>query len=301
MKNYCFSSDGAEYHIVSDNQAILVNFSSSRDQFKVPINVFSPDNKKYKIIGVSRYYKLFAQETKIINIIDFDEPSEIKEVPTSLINNCKTAFHIPASAKRIKNDCKPCFYNLNIVSNKENKFISLINHPKIIINNFPLELLCQCIKRKLCIRETIQIIGFMAFYDSNLISIVFPPSVEIICNNAFEYCKNLRSIIFNGNSKLRSIGISAFGHTSIGSVEIPNRTVKIGICAFYKCFDLLSLSIPKNSKLKIIENLTFSFSKIKSIEIPSSVEEIGEKAFYLSALTFISFPDDSKFCFFLLK
>jgi hypothetical protein len=70
----------------------------------------------------------------------------------------------------------------------------------------------------------IKTIGWSAFgyYYRNLKSICIPCSVNIIENDAFRHCCNLRSVTFEEGSILLKIGDSAFRNTAITSITIPD-------------------------------------------------------------------------------
>jgi hypothetical protein len=115
----------------------------------------------------------------------------------------------------------------------------------------------------------------------SLESIVFSKSVTIIEDEAFQWCINLRSVIFPNDSQLREIRYYAFrGCESLQSIAIPDSVTHIERQAFYDCTNLEAVLFTDQSCLQEIGEAAFSccFS-LQSITIPKSVTEIGYNAF----------------------
>ena len=64
--------------------------------------------------------------------------------------------------------------------------------------------------RTAVLNERLKIIGLETFHSSKLKRIIIPKSVEEIQDNAFEYCKNLKEVVFEAGSALKKIGDCAF-------------------------------------------------------------------------------------------
>jgi predicted Kef-type K+ transport protein len=148
-------------------------------------------------------------------------------------------------------------------------------------------------------------IGYTAFAEKNLISVVIPNSVTHIDERAFRNNK-LTSVII-GNS-VTEIERYAFAGNQLTNVIIPNSvtvideafvknkltSVTIGnsVTGFWAAFafnQLTSVTIP-NSVI-IIGNLSFAFNKLTSVTIGNSVTEIGGWAFSYNQLTSVTIPD----------
>jgi hypothetical protein len=148
----------------------------------------------------------------------------------------------------------------------------------------------------------VTIIGYKAFYDNDLTSIVIPASVEEIGDSAFRsgllsnievedgnsYFKSIDGILFNIDETKLLIYPPAKTNTSY---EIPASVEKIGIWAFASS-SLETITFESGSQLKIIGYSSFRDTSITSIVIPASVEKIGDWAFYragsLETITFKS-------------
>ena len=107
------------------------------------------------------------------------------------------------------------------------------------------------------IPDGVTVIGPDAFSDDNTVErIVFPASVREIDARSCCECPNLREIVFNEHSDLRTIGAFAFSGCSV----------------------LKDISFPQGLDL-IDESAFFGCKGFKNIIIPQSVSEIGRSAF----------------------
>lgn len=91
--------------------------------------------------------------------------------------------------------------------------------------------------------------------------------------------KNLKSVTFAEDSKLKEIGESAFESAYIEYIKIPRSVEKIGKNTFNNCKNLSSIKFTDDSNLKIIGDNAFKGTNIESIEIPRSVTIILDFAF----------------------
>ena len=96
-------------------------------------------------------------------------------------------------------------------------------------------------------------IGYEAFVNMPIKSIVIPDGIKTIGESAFSSCVSLKSI------------------------EIPDSVETIEKYAFSCCLGLESITI--GSGIKVLEEDVFGGANIKSILIPSNVETIGMNAF----------------------
>lgn len=87
-------------------------------------------------------------------------------------------------------------------------------------------------------------IGARAFEYNDAVQVVFiPESVSLIRTNAFNYCRNLKMIVFEGDG-IENISEFAFkGCTGISNLTLPNSVRFIGKCAFSDC-NLTHVKIP---------------------------------------------------------
>lgn len=107
--------------------------------------------------------------------------------------------------------------------------------------------------------------------------IKIPDGVRIVDVGVFEYCEQLREVVFPNS--LDMILTGAFnGCTSLESLKLPDDLTFINTCAFQDCKALKSVKLPEY--LKCIKLGTFRGCKsLKEIVIPASVTNIEAGAF----------------------
>jgi hypothetical protein len=128
---------------------------------------------------------------------------------------------------------------------------------------------------------------------SNIKSIVFPSSIEILSAECFLRCPTLAHIYFEGDSHLRVIGERAFyGCLSLPSVVLPRTLRTLSVESFCNCASLTSVLLESGSCLASIEADAFSNCQgLREIRLPASVEWIDGSAFTGSPMTKISLAD----------
>lgn len=285
--------DNIEYEISNSNFVVLKKIGKSCDHFIVPSDILHKNGSKYKVIGISQYFKTLKDGQ--IDVISFDKSTEIQIIPTNFIFSCSSSFYMPPNAKKVIKAHSKKINSPKILFDGKNEFISVISD-FFIMNNHPLELVCQeFLRTRLIIRETMRIVAIKSFYSNNNIkSVIFPSSVEIIGAMSFYQCKNLINITFKGNSKLRRIEGSAFSGTSLFKISLPASLEEVLYDAFGDCQNLTSINLHKDSKLKSITNNVFDLKNIESFDFPASIELIGRDVFAACKISSISFPIDSR-------
>ena len=147
--------------------------------------------------------------------------------------------------------------------------------------------------------ESCTYIGYYAFANSGLRSIVISKGVKNIEYGAFRSCYNLSQVGFNKG--LETIGWEAFSGSGITELVLPTTLRKIGgnafsncgslskidfaegldtICshAFSGCYKLKNLRMP--TSLSIIEDYAFNgCSGLTEVHVPSMITHIGDYAF----------------------
>ena len=77
------------------------------------------------------------------------------------------------------------------------------------------------------LNEGLKTIGSETFRSSKIKRIVISKSVTKIDKCAFENCKNLKEVVFEGGSKLEKIGFSCFKNSGIEAITLPKSLREI--------------------------------------------------------------------------
>lgn len=116
-----------------------------------------------------------------------------------------------------------------------------------------------------------------------------------ICDNAFEFCSSLESVVFP--KTLKSIGNEVFSNClALNSVRFNSENFEsIGDGAFLYCVSLEKAELPVG--ISRIGAHTFEGSALKRIDLPETVTSVGENAFaFCDNLTRIDvYADDCEF------
>ena len=127
----------------------------------------------------------------------------------------------------------------------------------------------------------------------SLTQVILPDSLLIIGDNAFYGCTNLRTVIFNDESQLKTIGSRSFMGCKLTAIKIPDSVTTISFEAFAVCDNLQEVIFGENSQLNEICRAAFMYcEKLISITIPKSVKMINNEAFlHCTELSSVVFAD----------
>ncbi len=110
----------------------------------------------------------------------------------------------------------------------------------------------------------------------DIVSVDVGQDIEMIENNSFSHCENLRKVLFQDG--VTSIGGSAFFNcSSLEEINLGSVT-SIGYSAFSNCSSLEEINL--NSVTSIGDRAFYGCSRLTSVTIPNSVTSIGYETFY---------------------
>ena len=126
-------------------------------------------------------------------------------------------------------------------------------------------------------------IGQRAFANSNIETIIVPPSVVRISSSAFSECENLEKVTFLGELKKVSDGMFD-GCKNLKVIDFPFETESIGMYSFRGCKSLKFLNLPNS--IKEIGSYAFKDSGIEGLScsydtIIRPMAFIGTNIFYI--------------------
>ena len=128
--------------------------------------------------------------------------------------------------------------------------------------------------------NTLTTMSESSFYGCTaLTSIQLPDSLISTGNNVFGSCKNLKTVTFGENSKLKDVDYGAFMNcTSLTSINLPSSVQLISMYAFKNCISLSNIKIP-DSVTSILKGAFQNCTSLTSINIPSSITTMGTAVF----------------------
>ncbi|MBR1988642.1 MAG: leucine-rich repeat protein [Clostridia bacterium] len=111
-------------------------------------------------------------------------------------------------------------------------------------------------------------------YCVSLVSVTIPASIKTIGENAFYFCTNLKSVIFEENSQLESIGDNAFEEcSSLTEINLPEGLKSLDAVVFRACTSLKSIVIPEGVTF-VGANIFQNCTALEEISIPSTLSII---------------------------
>lgn len=128
-------------------------------------------------------------------------------------------------------------------------------------------------------------------YNSKVVSVDMPDTVNVIAGGAFMYNKALTTVRLSNS--LSEIGGSAFeGCINLSTIQLPATLTKIGMRAFAECTSLKQIKIPKS--VTEWNSDSFVFSGLETIELEDGLTVLGETAFGGTKIKSIEIPGSVK-------
>lgn len=209
---------------------------------------------------------------------------------TTLEGNLTSAFYasgkeifatvyIPSTVKKIDT---AAFYSgcvERFVVDENNAYFSsdesgvLFNKDKTVLHRVPNELRAE----SFTVPQGVTEIFNKAFANCSYTSVELPDSLKTIDEQAFVFCRKLKSIDIP-DSVTTVAGNAFFYCTTIESVRLSSNLTTLGNGAFSECYKLKKIVIPEG--IKILEKYTFENDQaLEEVYLPSTLTEIRSGVF----------------------
>ena len=121
-------------------------------------------------------------------------------------------------------------------------------------------------------------IGAGSFYNTKIDRMVIPKGVAEIREWTFSWCRNLKEVVLEEGSRLKTVGDYAFFQCNdLSKINLPGGVTSIGNAALSGCLSLRNILLPDG--LESIGAKCFACSGLEEIVFPASVKEIGPALF----------------------
>lgn len=265
-----FLSNDSYGVLFNKDKTELIRFPVASDMEKYEI----PDTVKY-IFGENGYdfYGAFSNYGDTYNLKSVVIPESVESIGGAAFWESRGLTDIKTGSN-IKHLGSYAFGNTGYwldESNWENGVLYL--------DNYLIDSKEEKCPSRLEIKNGTALIGGSAFHNNRSIeNVIIPDSVKIICESAFFWCENLKTVDLGAGVEI--IEDSAFcGCESLRSTDIPDSVKYLGENSFTGCRGMISLSIGKG--VTEIPQECFSFCEnLKTLSFTSNVRKIGYNAFF---------------------
>lgn len=140
-------------------------------------------------------------------------------------------------------------------------------------------------KKYIVPQGTLKITSNQFMGRADLEEIIIPKSVRVICGGAFYLCKNLKTVVFEDNSRLEEISSYAFQNChKLEIINIPDGVKRIRSHAFWACPMLSNINIPQS--VEMIDVSVFYTTQIRKVILPKSCKYQGVRHGFPHEMTF---------------
>ena len=214
-----------------------------------------------------------------LEYVYFEEPSNLTKLPQYLFDKCEMLkrIEIPDSVTTIENNCFSNTKSLEYVKLPSNLSVlggGVFSETSPTINITFGEGSQYVFDKDLFLITSYDKKSLVQFLSDSITDVIIPSETLYILQSAFKLKTQLKTIIFDENSKLERIETSAFDYcTGLTTIyHLPETITSIGTYSFCACYCLQEISLPN---IEIIPDSAFhscislskvSFNKIQIIE-----------------------------------
>jgi hypothetical protein len=240
-----------------------------------------------------------GEEVVIDNIEVFAVPSYVSAETTDLedvyFNSGKTFVEFNSPLKSAKASIWQNGRKIFDCAVKVNGRVAEIEYKNLIFTEEDREIEIEKMKNKhFIVPNGVKEIGYNAFYNLNVSSVILSNTVNKIDNYAFASCYNLQKIDIPVSVK--TLGEGAFNATGLIEINIPNSITEIQPYVFQSCYNLKSVTF--SNYLTKIGEYAFSYcDNLNNIICNAKLApEISQTSFYyVASLGTLTYPAGSDY------
>ena len=285
--------DGLYYSLGTSSATVLADQSSGKTVYSAYTSVTIPASVTYEAttypvttIGTSAFESMSNLESVVL-------PSSITAINTDAFYGCTKLSHVNLH-EGIETISLRAFYNCKLTEVTIPSTVTSIGNgafkgnPIVSITWLPAECSTGSDSDAPFYSTSSQVTSFtfgenvvtVPWYIcknmSQLDTVVLPPSVRALGQNAFQYCTSLKYINLPVTQKTLPISFLE-GCSALDSIHLPATLTTISTDAFYGCTKLSKVNIDEG--LETIGTRAFYNCKLTEVTIPSTVTTIGNGAF----------------------
>lgn len=137
--------------------------------------------------------------------------------------------------------------------------------------------------KKVVLPDTIQILPYNAFLNSESLEEVDISHIVIVDDGAFYGCTNLKTVVMS--ERLVSIGYNAFCETGLEEVTLPASVQTVDPLSFSNCKSLKKFTVPEDSEALLRFGIMAGSFAVEEIELLSDKIELGDGALEIGSET----------------
>lgn len=259
--NYALRSDTRKATIIENNNIEVSNVTIGQY-----VNI---DNVDYQIVAIVD--EAFKGAENLVHI-DLSAATSLNTIGKSVFADCTNLEEVKLPSHTTKIVDK-MFYNC--------RSLSEIDIPNSI-TQIGTNAFAECINlNSVSLPSNIAELGEKAFYNSGIISITLPKSINTIGNSVFSKSTSLQTVIFEKEMNLTVLPEKTFqGCSELKNISFPASLRTIAASAFEQCNKLQYLIFDDDAVLEAISTNAFNLcGSLKAITLPATINSIGGNAF----------------------